>query len=50
MSLPKIPQVMGTESLLDSDRDSVWAQSCEHPTLPRRDALPPLRPTGDRYG
>ncbi|XP_076210229.1 kinesin-like protein KIF19 [Aptenodytes patagonicus] len=46
-SLPKIPQMTGTESLPDSDRDSVWAQSCKHPTLPRRDALPPLRPTGD---
>ncbi|XP_075374775.1 kinesin-like protein KIF19 [Mycteria americana] len=46
-SLPQIPQVTGTESRPQAERDSVWAQSCEHPTAPRRDALPPLRPTGD---
>ncbi|XP_010577029.1 PREDICTED: kinesin-like protein KIF19 [Haliaeetus leucocephalus] len=50
-SLPKIPQASGAESRPDSDRDSVQAQSCEHPTPPRqgpcRDTLPPLRPTGD---
>ncbi|XP_029871358.1 kinesin-like protein KIF19 isoform X3 [Aquila chrysaetos chrysaetos] len=50
-SLPKVPQASGAESRPDSDRDSVRAQSCEHPTPPRqglcRDALPPLRPTGD---
>ncbi|XP_040438045.1 kinesin-like protein KIF19 isoform X3 [Falco naumanni] len=52
-SLPKIPQVAGTESLPASDWDSVWAQSCEHPAPPQQgprcDTLPPLRPTGDRY-
>ncbi|XP_075026223.1 kinesin-like protein KIF19 [Calonectris borealis] len=46
-SLPKIPQVTGAESLPDTDRDSGWAQGREHPTPPRHDALPPLRPTGD---
>ncbi|XP_064323111.1 kinesin-like protein KIF19 [Phalacrocorax carbo] len=46
-SLPKIPQMTGTESLPNLDWDSVCTQSCEHPTLLQRDALPPLHPTGD---
>ncbi|XP_075626431.1 kinesin-like protein KIF19 [Balearica regulorum gibbericeps] len=52
-ALPRIPQASGTASLPDTDRDSVRAQSCEHPTLPwqgsHRDTLPPLHPAGDRY-
>ncbi|XP_063208542.1 kinesin-like protein KIF19 [Chroicocephalus ridibundus] len=46
-SLPKVPQVTGTESLWDPEQDSVRARSCEHPTLLQDDALPPLRPMGD---
>ncbi|XP_059684383.1 kinesin-like protein KIF19 [Gavia stellata] len=49
-SLPKIPQASAAESLPDSDRDSVWAQSCDHPTPPWCDAFPPLHPAGHRYG
>ena len=53
-SLPKILQVSSAESLPDSDQDSAWVQNCEHPMPlqqgPRHDTLPPLRPTGDRYG
>lgn len=48
-SLPKVPQGTGTESLRDAERDSVRGQSCEHPTPLQHGALPPLRPTGDRY-
>ncbi|KAM6377237.1 LOW QUALITY PROTEIN: kinesin-like protein KIF19 [Pluvialis apricaria] len=37
----------GTESLRGSERDSVRARRCGHPTPLQRDGLPPLRPTGD---
>ncbi|XP_074778510.1 kinesin-like protein KIF19, partial [Athene noctua] len=47
MSLPKILPACGAETPLAWD--SGQARSCGHPT-PCHDSLPPLRPTGDRYG